>query len=210
MEARFRVKAIAFSSGMVSNLMPLTIWSVGHSNQEAEGLLELLHAHDIGQVLDVRRFPGSRRLPHFNQSNLRERFSAEGIKYAHLPELGGRRKPKRDSTNTNWRNDSFRGYADYMETSDFNAGMKRLFEYASCTSSVIMCAEALWWRCHRALIADHLKYMGHTVLHIISLTKVEAHPYTGAAQFAGGKLVYGASLRFQLSATESEWDHKEH
>lgn len=169
----------------------LTLWTIGHSNLTADELLDRLRAHHITVVADVRRFPGSRRHPHFGREALRALLAREGIAYVHLPELGGRRTPRPDSPNTAWRHPSFRGYADYMETPPFAAGLARLLEMAATERVAIMCAEALWWQCHRGLIADALRAAGHHVQHIMA-TGVEDHPYTSAARLVDGRLSYAA------------------
>ena len=121
-------------------------------------------------------------------------LSAPEIRYEHLPELGGRRKPKRDSRNTAWRNASFRGYADYMETVEFHKGVARLLDLArEAGPTAIMCAEAVWWRCHRSLISDYLKARGIEVTHILDYGKTEPHPLTSAARIVTGKLSYAAA-----------------
>lgn len=168
----------------------LTIWTIGHSTRGLAEFLELLAANKIEALADVRRFPASRRYPHFNQRQLSQSLAQAGIEYVPLPELGGRREPRPDSRNTVWRNEAFRGYADYMETPEFQAGIERLLAVAHNRRTAIMCSEALWWRCHRALISDHLKSAGITVEHIVDLKKNEAHPYTSAAKFEDGKLSY--------------------
>jgi uncharacterized protein (DUF488 family) len=119
-------------------------------------------------------------------------LSESGIEYLHFPALGGRRAPRLDSPNTAWRNESFRGYADYMATDAFRAGLDRLLQIAGTRPTAIMCAEALWWQCHRALIADYLKVLGSTVRHILTETRTELHPFTPAARIVNGKLSYGA------------------
>ena len=172
----------------------LTVWTVGHSTHSIEEFIELLRGHDIQIVVDVRHFPGSRRLPHFNKEALADALKAAGIGYEHLLELGGRRRARPDSHNLMWRNEAFRGYADYMETRPFCAGMERLLEIAARRRTVIMCAEALWWRCHRSLIADALKARGMRVLHILGGTKIQEHPYTSAAQLIHGRLSYASPL----------------
>ena len=134
----------------------LHIFTIGHSTHPIEEFLNLLRNHQIQVVADVRRFPGSCRHPHFGQENLSTALQQNGIDYVHFPELGGRRKARPDSRNTAWRVEAFRGYADYMETTDFCTGMERLLEMADAKQSCIMCAEALWWQCHRGLIADWL------------------------------------------------------
>ena len=167
------------------------IWTVGHSTLTMGDFLALLSANGIKALADVRRFPASRRHPQFNQAELRDSLAAEGIEYLHLPELGGRRRARLDSLNTVWRNPSFRGYADYMETDAFRAGVERLLLLARDKRTLVMCAEAVWWRCHRALIADYLKASGVDVIHINSAARNTAHPYTSAAWISNGKLSYG-------------------
>ncbi len=168
----------------------LTLWTVGHSNRSLEEFLELLAESDIETLVDVRRYPGSRKHPHFNSEALAGSLTEAGIGYLHLPELGGRRKPQPDSPNTVWRNDSFRGYADHMDSSEFKAGASRLLETAASARTAFMCSEALWWSCHRSLIADRLKADGHTVMHIMGNGKVQEHPYTSAARIVDGELSY--------------------
>jgi uncharacterized protein (DUF488 family) len=168
----------------------LTVWTVGHSTRTLDEFLELLTANDIEALADVRRFPASRKHPHFNQDALRDSLSGIGVEYVPLPELGGRRRPRPDSHNTVWRNESFRGYADYMETEGFRAGIKRLLELARRRRTAVMCAEAVWWRCHRSLIADYLKAGGVCVRHILDGTTTEIHSYTSAARIRDGRLSY--------------------
>jgi uncharacterized protein (DUF488 family) len=171
-----------------------SIWTVGHSTLTIEQFFGLLSSFQIELLVDVRSFPGSRRYPHFNKEELRTSLTAVGIDYVHMPELGGRRKTRPDSKNVVWRNQSFRGYADYMETQAFREGAKQLLERARERRTVIMCAEAVWWRCHRSLIADYLKADDVTVVHILSQGKSEEHPYTSAAQIVNGKLSYRGVL----------------
>src|SRR5580698_5069158 len=144
----------------------VTLWTIGHSTHPLDEFLALLARHEIEAVADVRRFPGSRRLPQFNHDALAAALGARDIRYEPFPELGGRRTPRPDSTNLAWRNASFRGYADYMETAEFQGAIARLLPIARARRTTVMCAEALWWRCHRSLIADYTKAAGHTVLHI--------------------------------------------
>ena len=151
----------------------LTIWTVGHSTRSAQEFEQILLAHEIAVLVDVRTFPGSRRYPQFNKSALEESLAESGIRYRHEPRLGGRRTPRKDSHNTAWRNAGFRGYADYMETPEFDAGIKELLELARTQRAAIMCAEALWWKCHRSLIEDYLKAAGHEVIHIVDDRKTE-------------------------------------
>ncbi len=172
---------------------PLTIWTIGHSNRTLEQFLEMLRSQQIQLLADVRRFPGSRRLPHFGQENLSKSLADAGIEYVHFPELGGRRKALANSPNSAWRNEAFRGYADFMMTDEFRNGIDRLLKLARQKRTAIMCAEALWWQCHRSLIADYLKAAGHEVIHIMSAKKTEEHPFTSAARLVNGKLSYAAA-----------------
>lgn len=175
------------------NASPAEIWTIGHSTRSIDEFIALLNESHIKAVADVRRFPGSRRHPQFSQSQLASALADAGIEYFHLPELGGRREPRPDSPNIAWRNEAFRGYADYMMTADFRAGMKRLLEIAGRSRTAILCAEAVWWRCHRSLIADELKAEGHIAWNILGPGKVELHPFTSAARMFNGKLTYAES-----------------
>jgi len=143
------------------------LWTIGHSNRSIEQFLELLTGQQIELLADVRRFPGSRRQPHFNSENLPKSLANADIGYVHFPELGGRRKTSPDSPNTVWRNDAFRGYADFMMTPEFRDGIERLLKLAEKKRTAIMCAEALWWQCHRRLITDYLLTRGWTVIHLL-------------------------------------------
>ena len=167
------------------------IWTIGHSTRKIERFTSLLEENGIKLVADVRGLPGSKRYPQFNKEALAQSLRERGIGYEHLPDLGGRRKPKPDSRNTAWRNASFRGYGDYMETEEFHKGVRRLLDLANETGrTAIMCAEAVWWRCHRALISDYLKAQGIEVTHIVDANKSEPHPYTSAARMVDGTLSY--------------------
>ena len=171
----------------------MRIWTIGHSTRTIDEFISLLEANEIKLLADVRAFPGSKRYPQFNKDALAESLTAHGIRYEHFPELGGKRKSNPDSRNTAWRNASFRGYADYMETGRFQKGIERLLNVAEESGpTAIMCAEAVWWRCHRSLIADYLKVRNVEVLHILGANKVEPHPYTSAAQIVNGELSYAA------------------
>jgi uncharacterized protein (DUF488 family) len=170
----------------------MTLWTIGHSNQPLEPFVAALQAHGITLVADVRRIPASRRHPHFGQARLAESLRGASIDYAHIPELGGRRRPLPQSVHTAWRLDAFRGYADHMDTPAFSAGIEHLLQLASGHATAIMCAEHVWWSCHRALIADYLKAQGHDVLHIMSASRVEPHPYSAAARIVDGRLSYRA------------------
>ena len=168
----------------------LRIWTVGHSTRELADFIELLKANEIDAIADVRSLPGSRKFPHFNSDTLESALAEAGIDYLLVKQLGGRRGARPDSQNTIWRHKSFRGYADYMETPEFREGIGILIEMARRKRTAVMCAEAVWWRCHRAMIADYLKAGGTVVEHIMDGKNV-THPYTSAAKVVRGKLVYG-------------------
>jgi uncharacterized protein (DUF488 family) len=171
----------------------MQIWTIGHSTRSIDDFISLLEGNEIKLLADVRSSPGSKRYPQFNKESLEKSLTAHGIRYEHFPELGGRRKPQPESRNTAWRNASFRGYADYMETEQFHKGIERILDLArEAGPAVIMCAEAVWWRCHRALISDFLKVRGVEVLHILDANKIEPHPFTSAARVADGTLSYAS------------------
>ena len=172
----------------------LSIWTVGHSTRSPEEFQDILLAHQIEALVDVRSFPGSRRYPHFNKPELSRQLDSLGFGYLHLPALGGRRRPLANSKNTAWQNPSFRAYADHMDTDEFKKGIETLLELAQIKRSAVMCAESLWWRCHRSLIADFLKANGVEVIHILNAAKVESHPYTSAARIVEGRLSYEGLL----------------
>jgi uncharacterized protein (DUF488 family) len=169
----------------------MRICTIGHSTREIDEFISLLKENLIKLLVDVRAFPGSKRYPQFNKDTLKESLTAHGIRYEHFAELGGKRKSKPDSRNTAWRNASFRGYADYMETEQFQKGIERLLDLAAeAGPAAIACAEAVWWRCHRSLIADYLKARGVEVLHVLGANKIEPHPYTSAARIVNGELSF--------------------
>ncbi|WP_447601511.1 DUF488 domain-containing protein [Nitrospira sp. Nam80] len=217
--------------------VPLTIWTIGHSTRSIEEFIDLLKEPGIRSLVDVRRFPASRRYPHFNGTLLAQSLKDAGIQYHHMPALGGRRPARRDSPNIGWRNAGFRGYADYMETDEFWEALEELMASAETRPStilptrpgrtetrpstisptcpgrtemrpstisptrpgrtemrpspmVIMCAEAVPWRCHRNLIADALVTRGWRVLHIISANRTDTHTLTSFATVSGDKLLY--------------------
>jgi uncharacterized protein (DUF488 family) len=173
--------------------MTETVWTIGHSTRTLEEFLELLNANRIEAVADVRRYPGSRRWPHFAREPLTRALESRGLLYIWLPELGGRRTPRSDSPNTAWRSPAFRGYADYMATEPFAQGLDRLVNLASGLRSSILCAESLWWRCHRGLIADVLRWLQFEVIHILGPGSTAPHPYTAAARLVRGRLSYSAA-----------------
>ena len=172
----------------------MKIWTVGHSTRSGEEFIQILLGNRIEVLVDVRTFPMSRRYPQFNKDALAESLKESGIEYKHQANLGGRRKPRPDSHNSAWRNEQFRGYADHMETEQFKNGVRELLELASSKRVAVMCAEAVWWRCHRSLIADYLKAAGHEVIHILDEKKTEEHPYTSAARIVDGELSYRGLL----------------
>lgn len=167
-----------------------TIWTIGHSTHPLEEFIAILKSFEIELLVDIRNFPGSKRYPYFNKEALCSSLAAHRIAYQHLKDLGGRRQAKKDSINTAWRLPAFRGYADYMETPPFKHAITELEHMARVKRTVYMCAEAVWWSCHRALVSDDLKHKGWRVLHIMAENKVTEHPYTKAARIVNGELVY--------------------
>jgi len=167
-----------------------TIWTLGHSTRQIDEFIGLLRAHEISLVVDVRTVPRSRHNPQFNTETLAQSLRDAGLQYRHLMELGGLRKPKNDSLNNGWRNASFRGYADYMQTEEFQRALEELMAYGTDMKPAIMCAEAVPWRCHRSLIADALVSRGWEVRHILSQVKADEHQLTPFAVIDGDTLVY--------------------
>lgn len=170
--------------------LPLTVWTIGHSTRPLDEFLGLLEANRIEAIADVRRFPGSRRYPHFASEALQVTLAKKSIDYRWMPELGGRRRAAPDSPNTVWKNSAFRGYADYMQTAGFAAAFENLLAFAGQQRTCLMCAEAVWWSCHRSMISDELKSRGVTVLHILGAGKTIEHPYTAPARIVDGQLTY--------------------
>lgn len=169
------------------------VYTAGHSTRTAAELLELLLAAGVELLVDVRRFPGSRRHPQFGREALAASLAEAGIDYRHEPDLGGRRAPRPDSPHTAWRVAAFRGYADHMETPEFAAALARLEEAAAERPTVILCAEALPQRCHRRLIADTLVARGHEVVHLLAPGRSEPHAlHPDARVLANGRLIYAA------------------
>jgi uncharacterized protein (DUF488 family) len=173
--------------------MAEAVWTIGHSTRSLETFLDLLARNRIEAVADVRRYPGSRRWPHFTREPLAMALEGRGLVYVWFPELGGRRTPSSESPNTAWRSAAFRGYADYMATEAFAEGLDRLVNLASGLRIAVMCAESLWWRCHRGLIADVLRWLEFDVIHILGTGSTAPHPYTAAARVVGGRLSYSAA-----------------
>ncbi|MGH7233102.1 MAG: DUF488 family protein [Nitrospiraceae bacterium] len=168
------------------------LWTIGHSTRPIEEFLRLLKSHKIELLIDVRTIPYSRRNPQFHTSALTASLKEAGIDYHHLPALGGRRKSRADSPNLGWRNAGFRGYADYMQTESFWKGLEKLMEIGTQIRTAIMCAEAVPWRCHRALIADALVSRGWDVRHILTPTKADSHSVTSFAKIEHGRILYPA------------------
>ena len=166
------------------------IYTVGHSTRPVEELVELLQAHGIRTLVDIRTVPRSRKNPQFNRDTLPKTLARADIRYVHLPRLGGLRRTSRDSPNTAWRNASFRGYADYMQTEEFARGLEELRELTPDGPLALMCAEAVRWRCHRSLVADALYARGVEVLHITSRTRAEPHKLTPFAELHGRRVLY--------------------
>jgi len=171
---------------------PKTIYTIGHSTRAATEFLALLVSRDIRQVVDVRTIPRSRHNPQFNSGTLAKTLSEAGIVYVHMPSLGGLRRTTAQSANLGWRNQSFRGYADYMQTEAFTAAVDQLIALASSARTAIMCAEAVPWRCHRSLIADALVVRGIEAIEIVSATRTTPHALTPFARVDGIDLTYPA------------------
>jgi len=181
------------------------IFTIGHSTHPIEEFIAILQAHGIRQLVDVRTIPRSRRNPQFNQENLPGSLNAVGLVYRHMRSLGGLRHPRRDSINTGWRNAGFRGFADYMQTPEFQDNLEKLIEFSSEAPTAIMCAEAVPWRCHRSLIADALVARGIGVQEIMSAAKSQPHALTSFAKVEGNAVAYpgtgdGKNLELKFDA----------
>ena len=173
----------------------MTVWTIGHSTRSTEEFLAALAAHEIEAVVDVRRFPGSRRLPHFGAAALEASLRAGGVSYAWIDALGGRRRADPDSPNDAWENDAFRGYADHTGTEEFANGLFELLMVASGLRTAIMCAELLWWRCHRRIIADVLVSIGYEVRHVRDTSgAAEPHELAPPARLMDGVLTYASPV----------------
>jgi uncharacterized protein (DUF488 family) len=172
----------------------VTVFTIGHSNHPLERFIELLARHRIEVLADIRRFPGSRKHPHFNRESLAAALTAKSIVYEWIEELGGRRKAPAGivSPNQGLRNESFRNYADYMLTLEFQQSIDKLLAIAAQRSTAIMCAEGLWWQCHRRLVSDYLVANGVSVEHIFPNAQTKPHAMTPEARSAGGRVVYPA------------------
>jgi uncharacterized protein (DUF488 family) len=166
------------------------ILTIGHSTRTIEDFTDLLRAHGVQLIVDIRTVPRSRRNPQFNEDTLAGSLKKSGIDYVRMKELGGLRHPMKDSQNMGWRNPSFRGFADYMQTQDFEAGISELIRLARDRTVAIMCAEALPWRCHRSLVADALLVRGIKVEHMMTLKKLTEHSMTKWAKVDGKRITY--------------------
>ncbi len=173
-----------------STTTPRTVYTIGHSTHPVADFIEMLEAYQVEMLVDVRRFSRSRHNPQFQEDALRTALQENGIGYLHLEGLGGRRKTSPDSVNTGWKNLSFRGYADYMQTTEFREAFERLVNIAATKNTAIMCAEVVPWRCHRSLIGDALLVRGFAVEDILSLKTSKRHSLTPWAKVKDGILIY--------------------
>ncbi len=164
------------------------LFSIGHSTRDLSDFIALLKENGVERLADIRRYPGSRRYPHFSREALSLSLPAEGIEYLHMPELGGRRKPLPDSRNTAWRNEQFRAYADHMASDEFRQAIDTLVDSPKRTA--YMCAEAVPWRCHRQLVSDELVRRGFEVVHILGKGQTQPHLLNSRAAVEDGHLVY--------------------
>ena len=151
------------------------IWTIGHSTRTIDEFINLLKSYNIELLADIRSYPGSKRYPHFNKNLLGVSLAGNRIEYIHIPELGGKRKPADISSHPEWKNASFRAYADYMDSDTFYKGITILKNISKVKRTAVMCAEALWWKCHRRLVSDYLYARGTRVIHIFNETKIEIH-----------------------------------
>ena len=186
----------------------LQILTIGHSTHPIDEFIKLLRQHGIEQLVDIRTIPRSRHNPQFNSAALAKSLEDNGIGYVHLKELGGLRHPLRDSINTGWRNASFRGYADYMQTAEFEQALRRLLQLCEDKRCAAMCAEAVPWRCHRSLLADALVARGIPVEHILSGSRRDVHSLTPFARIENGRVTYpeakAGAARKRAAATQTE------
>jgi uncharacterized protein (DUF488 family) len=168
----------------------VTVWTLGHSTREITEFLSIVKAHDIELIADVRRFPGSRRLPQFELSALETALDRRGVAYHWLEALGGRRRPDPASKNLGWHHPAFRAYADHVASEEFATGITELLMLAPGLRTAVMCAELLWWRCHRRIIADVLVSLSVPVIHIRDASHVQLHELSAPARLAHGELTY--------------------
>jgi uncharacterized protein (DUF488 family) len=178
----------------------LLIFTVGHSNRPLAEFISILTSHGISRILDVRRYPASRKWPHFNAASLAASLPDAGIEYVGLPHLGGRRRPRPDSPHRAWREEGFRGFADFMDTPEFAAGLAEIERLAADRPSALMCAEALPWKCHRSLVADALVARGWEVRDVVSEREARPHRIPKFARLEGERVVYDAAEPEQPSS----------
>ena len=179
--------------------MKFDVYTLGFSNRAWEETLEILRAFGIRRLVDIRTLPGSKHTPQFNLEHLQDALPKAGMEYVHMKSLGGFRKPLRDSTvNAAWRNEGFRGYADYMQTPDFESALRDLIRLSEEKTTVYCCTEAVFWRCHRQLVSDAMLVRGRRVGHIFNVSKVEAHTLTRFANVDGTKITYPGLLESAL------------
>lgn len=174
-----------------------TVYTVGHSTRTADELTSVLRAHGILTLVDIRAFPSSKRLPHFNRGLMEGWLGEAGIDYLWKPEMGGRRgKPREDSPNTGLRNESFRAYADHMLSEEFQNAAAEVLAWAKLKPTAVMCAEKMWFQCHRMLVSDYYRAHGNEVLHIVDERPVKVHTLTREAHLVNGELIYNAGQLF--------------
>lgn len=183
----------------------MTIYTVGHSVRSLDEFVALLSTHCITRLADIRTVPRSRRHPQFARDQLAPALAARGVTYQHFPMLGGLRRPVRNSPNTYWRNASFRGYADHMQTEAFTHAVDDLLVFADSGQTAVMCAEAVWWRCHRALLADALGARGVAVCHILSRAPAQPHQLCEAARIDGVRVTYPGDAESPESGTRTHF-----
>ncbi len=175
-----------------------TLYTIGHSTRPIDEFIRVLRAHEIQTLVDIRAFPMSRRLPHFNREALEASLQNAGIRYLWMKGLGGyRKKIREDSPNIGLRNSSFRNYADYMLTSEFDVTIGELLGLAENSRTAYMCAERMWFQCHRMLVSDWLTAHGHTVLHVDGEEPAKPHRLTAEARLVGNQVVYAGELLFR-------------
>jgi uncharacterized protein (DUF488 family) len=175
--------------------MHWTIWTIGHSTRTIDEFTGVLAAYDIELVADVRRYPGSRRVPQFGEAALESALAERSIAYRWISSLGGRRRTTQDSVNLGWRHPAFRAYADYIATEEFADGLFELLMVSGGLRTVVMCAEVLWWRCHRRIIADVLTSIGMTVVHIRDERNSSVHHLAAPGRLVAGRLTYAIPRR---------------
>lgn len=189
-QCRLAGRASAQGWSSVTEAAAARIWTIGHSTHPIGEFIALLAENRIGLLADVRRFPGSRHNPQYHNEALAAALGTAGIAYHHFPALGGRRRARPDSRNAVWRNAAFRGYADHMASAEFREAFARLEQLAAATRTALMCAELLWWRCHRSMLADDFSLRGWDVRHILGPGKVVDHAFREPAHLVDGVPVY--------------------